>query len=143
MSTTPLLLSLVLFSAGLQVPLRARHPASTPDRSAGRARPAPDDPLLAIPGVAFLLRQTPDADGGSGLVTAMILITAMPVAAGATVRTGKGDGDQPTMVGLILASTLLSPLTIPLSWAACCRCSAMVTRAHSPGPRTPPMTESP
>ncbi|MEU2930773.1 hypothetical protein ABZ636_38065 [Streptomyces sp. NPDC007251] len=39
----------------------------------------------------------------------MILITAMPVAAGATVWTGKGDGDQPPMVGLVLASTFLEP----------------------------------
>ncbi|MGW7820409.1 hypothetical protein ACWGLF_20270 [Streptomyces puniciscabiei] len=59
------------------------------------------------------MRRTPDADGGSGPLTAMILIGAMPVAAGATVRTAKGDGDQPTMVGLVLTSTLLSPLTIP------------------------------
>ncbi|MFI0231936.1 sodium-dependent transporter [Streptomyces sp. NPDC017086] len=114
-STAPLLLSLVLFAAGLQVPLRAlgtllRRPIAL---LAGLVLHL-TIPLLAIPGVAFLLRLTPDTDGGSGLVTAMILITAMPVAAGATVWTGKGDGDQPTMVGLVLASTFLSPLTIPL-----------------------------
>jgi BASS family bile acid:Na+ symporter len=105
----------VLFSAGLQVPLRAlgtllRRPLAL---LAGLVLHLAI-PLLAIPAVAFLLRRTPDSDGGSGLVTAMILIVAMPVAAGATVWTGKGDGDQPTMVGLVLASTLLSPLTVPL-----------------------------
>ncbi|MGW6145321.1 sodium-dependent transporter [Streptomyces sp. NPDC055140] len=114
-ATAPLLLSLVLFSAGLQVPIRAlgtllRRPIAL---LAGLVLHLAI-PLLTIPAVAFLLRQTPDTDGGSGLVTAMILIVAMPVAAGATVWTGKGDGDQPTMVGLVLASTLLSPLTIPL-----------------------------
>ncbi|MFH8339083.1 sodium-dependent transporter [Streptomyces sp. AM6-12] len=114
-STAPLLLSLVLFAAGLQVPVHAlggllRRPAAL---MAGLALHL-TMPLLAVPAVAFLLRLTPDTDGGSGLVTAMILIVAMPVAAGATVWTGKGDGDQPTMVGLVLASTLLSPLTIPL-----------------------------
>ncbi|MEU6765579.1 sodium-dependent transporter [Streptomyces sp. NPDC046853] len=113
--TAQILLSLVLFSAGLQVPVRAlgtllRHPTAL---LAGLVLHLAI-PLLAIPAVAFLLHQTPDADGGSGLITAMILIVAMPVAAGATVWTGKGDGDQPTMVGLVLASTLLSPLTIPL-----------------------------
>ena len=107
----------MLFSAGLQVPIRAlgtllRRPNAL---LAGLVLHLAI-PLLAIPAVAFLLRQTPDTDGGSGLVTAMILIVAMPVAAGATVWTGKGDGDQPTMVGLVLASTLLSPLTIPLIW---------------------------
>lgn len=114
--TPQFLLCLVLFSAGLQVPVRMlgallRHPTAL---LAGLVLHL-SIPLLAIPAIAFLLRQTPDTDGGSGLVTAMILIVAMPVAAGATVWTGKGEGDQPTMVGLVLASTLLSPLTIPLT----------------------------
>jgi BASS family bile acid:Na+ symporter len=113
--TAPLLLSLVLFSAGLQVPVRelgrlVRHPKAL---LAGLALHLAI-PLAVVPFVAFLLRRTPDSDGGSGLLTAMILVVAMPVAAGATVWTDKGDGDQPTMVGLVLASTLLSPLTTPL-----------------------------
>ncbi|MFG3117913.1 bile acid:sodium symporter [Streptomyces sp. NPDC048197] len=114
--TAPCLLSLVLFSAGLQVPVNElgrvlRRPSAL---LAGLALHLAI-PLLVIPLVAFLLHKSPDTDGGSGLVTAMILIVAMPVAAGATVWTGKGDGgDQPTMVGLVLASTLLSPLTAPL-----------------------------
>ena len=117
--TTSLLLSLVLFSAGLQVPVRAlgrvlRRPKAM---LAGLALHLAI-PLLVVPFVAFLLRGTPDSDGGSGLLTAMILIVAMPVAAGATVWTSKGEGDQPTMVGLVLASTLLSPLTTPLLLAA-------------------------
>ncbi|MFE4957949.1 DUF5959 family protein [Streptomyces sp. NPDC056653] len=48
----------------------------------------------------------------------VILMVAMPVAAAATMWTAKGEGDQPTMVGLVLASTLLSPLTTPLLLAA-------------------------
>ncbi|MFI9567924.1 sodium-dependent transporter [Streptomyces rishiriensis] len=111
----PFLLSLVLFSAGLRVPVRAlggllRHPKAL---LAGLVLHLAI-PLAVVPLVAFLLRRTPDTDGGSGLLTAMILVVAMPVAAGATVWTDKGDGDQPTMVGLVLASTLLSPLTTPL-----------------------------
>ncbi|MFF1736583.1 sodium-dependent transporter [Streptomyces sp. NPDC058247] len=114
-STSQILLALVLFSAGLQVPVRAlgalfRRPLAL---LAGLVLHLAI-PLLAIPAVAFLLHRTPDSDGGSGLITAMILIVAMPVAAGATVWTGKAEGDQSTMVGLVLASTLLSPLTIPL-----------------------------
>ncbi|KPI21917.1 Bile acid:sodium symporter [Actinobacteria bacterium OK074] len=113
-ATAPFLLSLVLFSAGLQVPVRAlgrllRRPKAL---LAGIVLHLAI-PLLVVPFVAALLRRTPDSDGGSGLLTAMILIVAMPVAAGATVWTGKGDGDQPTMVGLVLASTLLSPLSTP------------------------------
>ncbi|MEW2299221.1 sodium-dependent transporter [Streptomyces sp. NPDC006655] len=114
-STAPCLLWLVLLSAGLQVPVRElgrvlRRPGAL---LAGLALHL-TIPLLVIPLIAFLLHASPDSDGGSGLVTAMIMIVAMPVAAGATVWTGKGDGDQPTMVGLVLASTLLSPLTTPL-----------------------------
>ncbi|WP_411128194.1 sodium-dependent transporter [Streptomyces sp. x-19] len=114
-SAAPLLLSLVLFAAGLQVSVRElgrllRRPTAL---LAGLALHLVI-PLVVIPAVAFVLRQSPDTDGGSGLVTATILIVAMPVAAGATVWTGKSDGDQPTMVGLVLASTLLSPLTVPL-----------------------------
>ncbi|GAA2597663.1 sodium-dependent transporter [Streptomyces axinellae] len=114
--TTVWLLALVLFSAGLQVPARSltrilRRPAILlPGLALHLAAP-----LLIIPPVVLLPRHSPDTDGGSGLVTAMILIVAMPVAAGATVWTGKGQGDQPTMVGLVLASTLLSQLTIPLT----------------------------
>ncbi|WP_086809219.1 sodium-dependent transporter [Streptomyces reticuliscabiei] len=115
----PLLLSLVLFSAGLQVPVRALGQLLRRPRAllAGLILHLAA-PLLIIPLVALLLRRSPDADGGSGLVTAMILIVAMPVAAGATVWTGKGHGDQPTMVGLVLASTLVSPLTIPVTVGA-------------------------
>ncbi|MFJ9710991.1 sodium-dependent transporter [Streptomyces sp. NPDC101234] len=115
LSTAPCLLWLVLFSAGLQVPVRElgrvlRRPSAL---LAGLVLHLAI-PLLVIPLVACLLHTSPDSDGGSGLVTAMILVVAMPVAAGATVWTGKGDGDQPTMVGLVLASTLLSPLTTPV-----------------------------
>ncbi|KND23590.1 bile acid:sodium symporter family protein [Streptomyces acidiscabies] len=115
LSTGQLLLSLVLFSAGFQVPVHElgrmlRRPTAL---LAGLVLHLAI-PLLVIPVVVFVLRQTPDTDGGSGLVMAMILIVAMPVAAGATVWTGKDDGGQPTMVGLVLASTLLSPLTVPL-----------------------------
>lgn len=105
----------MLFSAGLQVPVRelgrvVRRPSAL---LAGLALHLAI-PLLVVPLVAVLLHASPDSDGGSGLVTAVILIVAMPIVAGATVWTGKGDGDQPTMVGLVLASTLLSPLTTPL-----------------------------
>ncbi|MET8436516.1 sodium-dependent transporter [Streptomyces sp900116325] len=112
--TASILLSLLLFSAGLQVPVHALGKLLRRPRAllAGLALHVAA-PLLIIPLVAFLLRRSPDTDGGSGLITAMILIVAMPVAAGATVWTVEGHGDQPTMVGLVIASTLVSPLTVP------------------------------
>ncbi|MFD1311605.1 bile acid:sodium symporter [Streptomyces sp. NPDC048448] len=119
--TPHFLLSLVLFTAGLQVPLHELRALLT--------RPTAlltgfvlhlVAPLLIIPGVAFALHRTPDSDGGSGLIAAMILIVAMPVAAGATVWTSRGEGDQPTTVGLVLASTIAGPLTIPVTMTALC-----------------------
>ncbi|MFD8735337.1 sodium-dependent transporter [Streptomyces sp. NPDC059618] len=120
-TTAPFLLSLVLFTAGLQVPLsELRALVRRPTALLTGLVLHLVAPLLIIPGVAFALRQSPDSDGGSGLVTAMILIVAMPVAAGATVWTGKGEGCQPTAVGLVLASTIVSPLTLPVTLAALC-----------------------
>ena len=119
--TPSFLLSLVLFTAGLQVPVHElRTLLSRPTALLTGLVLHLVAPLLIIPGVAFALRQSPDSDGGSGLIAAMILIVAMPVAAGATVWTSKGDGDQSTTVGLVLASTLVSPLTFPITLAALC-----------------------
>ncbi|MCI3273898.1 bile acid:sodium symporter [Streptomyces cylindrosporus] len=120
-STPQLLLGLVLFGAGLQVPLRElRLLLRRPGALVAGLLLHVGAPLLILPGVALLLRQSPDRDGGSGMVAAMILVVAMPVAAGATVWTAKGDGDQPTAVGLVLASTLVSPLTVPLTLTLLC-----------------------
>lgn len=138
--TPQLLLALVLFGAGLQVPLHElrmllRRPAAL---LAGLALHILV-PLLIVPGVALALRLSPDHDGGSGMVAAMILVVAMPVAAGATVWTAKGDGDQPTAVGLVLASTLVSPLTVPLTLAVLCPllqgdyAGRLAVAAHSAG----------
>ncbi|MFL5995827.1 MAG: hypothetical protein ACJ736_16250 [Streptomyces sp.] len=93
--TASLLLSLVLFSAGLQVPVRALGQLLQWPRAllAGLLLHF-GAPLLIIPLVAFLLRRSPGTDGG------------------------RGDGDQPTMVGIVLASTLVSPLTIPATAGA-------------------------
>ncbi|MER5730301.1 sodium-dependent transporter [Streptomyces sp. NPDC002138] len=119
LEAAPFLLALVLFAAGLQVPPKTllrvvRQPVTL---LAGLALHL-GAPLVIIPALAVALRWTPDTDGGSGMITAMILITAMPVAAGATVWTARGEGDQPTMVGLVLLSTLLSPLTLPVTLGA-------------------------
>lgn len=113
-STPQALLCLTLFAAGLQVPLRVlgsrlRRPVAL---LAGLVLHVAA-PLLVIPMVAFVLHRTPDSDGGSGMIAAMILIAAMPVAAGAMVWTAHGDGDQAVIVGIVLASTLVSPVTIP------------------------------
>lgn len=113
-----LLLAYVLFTAALQVRLRdltvlLRRPALlVAGTAANTALPLV---ILVLLAGSFLL--LPDADGGSGLLTGLALIAAMPVAGGATVWGSRAGGNQTLVVGLVMASTLLSPLTIPLTLA--------------------------
>ncbi|MFC0843593.1 bile acid:sodium symporter family protein [Streptomyces noboritoensis] len=114
LNITQLLLAAVLFTAGLRT---CPHALT---RLLGRPRVLLAGlalhltaPLLIVPVIALTLRCSPDSDGGSGMIAAMILTVSMPVAAGATVWTGGGRGDEPAMLGLVLASTVLSPLTLP------------------------------
>ncbi|MFJ7996107.1 sodium-dependent transporter [Streptomyces sp. NPDC096310] len=111
----PVLLGVLLFAAGFQIRLGAltgllRRPLALLAALVLHLT----IPLALVPLLAALLRRTPDSDQGSGLVTAMVLIVTMPVAANATVWTAKGAGDQPTVVAAVLGSTLVSPLTTPL-----------------------------
>jgi BASS family bile acid:Na+ symporter len=48
------------------------------------------------------------------LLVGLVLVGAMPVAAGATVFAQGSEGNATLTLGLVLGSTLLSPLTIPL-----------------------------
>nr|WP_239091429.1 sodium-dependent transporter [Streptomyces sp. SID14478] len=111
----PVLLGALIFAAGFQVRPRAltgllRRPMALVAALLLHLAV----PLVVIPLLVALLRRTPDSDHGSGIVTAMVLIVTMPVAANATVWTAKGSGDQPAMVAAVLGSTLLSPVTTPL-----------------------------
>lgn len=113
-NTTQMLLATVLFTAGLRA---CPHALS---RMLGRPRVLLvglalrlTAPLLIIPAIALALHCSPDSDGGSGMIAAIILTVSMPVAAGATVWTGGGRGDEPAILGLVLASTVVSPLTLP------------------------------
>ncbi|MFG2666710.1 bile acid:sodium symporter family protein [Streptomyces sp. NPDC048387] len=113
---TQVLLFAVLFAAGLrtspqEITRMLRRPGVI---AAGLALHAVA-PLLIIPLISLALRCSADSDGGSGMVAAMMLTLAMPVAAGATVWTTEGRGDEPTMLGLVLVSALVSPLTMPLT----------------------------
>ncbi|MEU5208605.1 bile acid:sodium symporter [Streptomyces sp. NPDC020742] len=113
-----LLLCYVLFTAALQVPARElsvllRRPGLLLAGTAANTAL----PLLVLVLLAGAFTLLPDADRGSGLLTGLALIAAMPVAGGATVWGGRAGGNQTLVVGLVLASTLLSPLTIPLTLA--------------------------
>ncbi|MER0448416.1 bile acid:sodium symporter [Streptomyces sp. Edi4] len=110
------LLAFVLFTAALQVPSSALSPLLRKPLPllAGTATGAAA-PLFLLPLVAFGLGQLPDSDGCGGLITGMALIGAMPVAGGATVWGHRAGGNPALLLGLVLTTTLLSPLTIPLT----------------------------
>ncbi|MEU9119904.1 bile acid:sodium symporter [Streptomyces sp. NPDC048506] len=113
-----LLLGHVLFTAALQVRARdltvlLRRPGLLIAGTAANTVL----PLLILLLLAAAFVLLPDADGGSGMLTGLALIAAMPVAGGATVWGSRAGGNQTLVVGLVMASTLLSPLTIPLTLA--------------------------
>ncbi|MFD9335006.1 hypothetical protein ACFWBF_11460 [Streptomyces sp. NPDC060028] len=95
---TQILLAAVLFAAGLRACPHALIRVLRRPRVllAGLALHLAA-PFLIIPVIAVVLRGSPDSDGGSGMVAAMILTLGMPVAAGATVWTSGGRGDEPAI----------------------------------------------
>ncbi|MEV0090835.1 bile acid:sodium symporter [Streptomyces sp. NPDC050738] len=122
-----LLLAFVLFTASLQIPARhlpalARRPLPLLTGTVANTVM----PLMLLPPMALALGLLPDSDGCSGLLTGMALIGAMPVAGGATVWGDRAGGNHTLVVGIVLTSTLISPVTIPLTLHA----ASAVTRGH-------------
>ena len=111
-----LLLAVLLFNAGLGVPagrLRGllRRPAVL---LAGLAA------NLAVPvayvfAVAQLLRPWHNWDETQQILVGLGLVASMPVAGSSTAWSQHADGDLALSLGLVLASTLLSPWTTPVT----------------------------
>jgi BASS family bile acid:Na+ symporter len=110
-----LLLGAVIFVAGLtarceRLPALLRHPAPLLVGMAANA-------LLptALLGVAALAAHGwHNPDEAQCVLVGLALVGAMPVAAGATVFAQGNEGNATLGLGLVVGSTLLSPLTIPL-----------------------------
>ncbi|MFJ2766409.1 bile acid:sodium symporter family protein [Streptomyces sp. NPDC087300] len=71
-------------------------------------------PVLLLPCVALALRGWPDRAETEGLVVGLLLVLAMPIAGGAVSWGQNAGGNVPLVVAMVLGSTLLSPLTVPL-----------------------------
>ncbi len=71
-------------------------------------------PVACILAVAQLLHFWPSADEVQYLLVGLALIAAMPIAGSSTAWSQKADGNLPLSLGLVIASTFLSPLTTPL-----------------------------
>lgn len=114
MTLPTMMLALLLFHAGLRArPERIRQIAARPTMMiAGLAA------NLAVP-LGFLavllptLRCWHNPDEAAMILVGLALVTAMPIAGSSTGWTQAADGDMALSLGLVLASTLLSPFTTP------------------------------
>jgi BASS family bile acid:Na+ symporter len=111
-----LLLALLLLNAGLGVqtssPGELRRTA--PRLAAGLAANLLV-PLAFLFVVAQALRPWHEPDEAQSLLVGLALVAAMPVAGSSTAWSQNNNGNLSVSLGLVLLSTLLSPLTTPLS----------------------------
>jgi BASS family bile acid:Na+ symporter len=72
-------------------------------------------PLAALAALAGALRAWHNPDEAQNLLVGVALVAAMPVAGSSAAWSQRADGDLSLSLGLVLGSTLLSPLTTPLA----------------------------
>jgi BASS family bile acid:Na+ symporter len=111
-----LLLSTLLFNAGLGVPVArlrglARRPAALLAGLAANSL----IPLAYILGVTLLMRPWHNPDEVQNILVGLALVASMPIAGSSTAWSQNADGDLALSLGLVLGSTLLSPLTTPIA----------------------------
>lgn len=111
-----LLLAYLLFTAALQVGLAELSALlRRPLRLIAGTTAAALIPIILLLCMAAVITLLLDEDSGNGVLTGLALVAAMPIAAAVTVRGSQAGGSHTLVVGLVLSSTLLSPLTIPLT----------------------------
>ncbi|MEZ0095873.1 bile acid:sodium symporter family protein [Streptacidiphilus sp. EB129] len=109
------LLALIVFTAGLtaraeQLPRLLRRPGPLLLGILTNALL----PTLLLAAASVAAAGWHNQKEAQSLLVGLALIGAMPVAAGATVFAQGSDGNATLTLGLVVGSTLLSPLTIPL-----------------------------
>jgi BASS family bile acid:Na+ symporter len=115
-SLSMLMLSVLLFNAGLGVdPTRLRDlGGSLRLLSAGLAANVLA-PILFIILATLLISRWHNAEEVQNILVGMAVVASMPIAGSSTAWTQNAEGDLRISVGLILFSTLLSPITTPLA----------------------------
>jgi BASS family bile acid:Na+ symporter len=115
-ATAPsVLLALLLFNAGLgtrahEVTKLAQRPRLLAVGVAGNVLA----PLAFIVFVSFLMRLWHNPDEAQQILTGLALIAAMPIAGASTAWAQNANGNLALSLGLILATTLLSPALTPV-----------------------------
>lgn len=72
-------------------------------------------PILFIFGVALVLRSWHNPEDVQNLLVGLAMIAAMPVAGSSTAWSQNANGNVPLSLGLVIASTFLSPVTTPIA----------------------------
>jgi len=115
LTVSAVLLAAMLFNAGLGVrPADLRGVVRRPGRVVAGVLGNALLPLLLLPVLALLLRPWGDPAETEALLVGLLLVLAMPIAGGAAAWGQNAGGNVPLVVTMVLGSTLLSPLTVPL-----------------------------
>jgi BASS family bile acid:Na+ symporter len=72
-------------------------------------------PVLFIFAMALLLRSWHNPDDVQNLLVGLAMIAAMPVAGSSTAWSQNANGNIPLSLGMVIASTFLSPVTTPVA----------------------------
>jgi BASS family bile acid:Na+ symporter len=109
-----LLLALLLFNAGLGAePRRLRDLVRRSGALAAGLFANVFVPLTFILGLSLTLRMWHNPTEVQSILVGLALIASMPIAGSSTAWTQNADGDMALSLGLVVGSTLLSPLTTP------------------------------
>ena len=75
-------------------------------------------PLVFLALLALGLRCWPEPDEAQGLLVGLAVVASMPVAGSSTAWSQNANGSAALSLGLVILSTILSPVTTPLALAA-------------------------
>jgi bile acid:Na+ symporter, BASS family len=119
LSLPTLMLAYLLFSAGLGVQTaQLRHLLRDPKPLFAGLVANLAIPVAVLVGISQVMRGWHNADHVGSILVGLVLIASMPVAATSTLWSQNANGNLALSLGLVLLSTLLSPLTTPAVFQA-------------------------
>jgi len=115
LSLPPLMLSLLLFNAGLGIRTEEfKRLASRPLVLLGGLCGNLVTPLAFLIGISFIMNFWHNPEEVQHILVGLALVASMPIAGASTAWTQNANGNLVLSLGLILFTTILSPLTSPL-----------------------------
>jgi len=111
----PIMLGLLLFNAGLGVKTaELRHLLRKPLVLLGGVFGNVTVPLAFILVISFTMASWHNSDEVQQVLTGLAFVASMPVAGASTAWAQNADGDMAVSLGLVLLTTMLSPILTPL-----------------------------